>query len=126
MNLPLLSLTIWIPIAGAFLVTVFPKSATKGIAALASFAAMVASILVTGHFRADPSAPPFQLQEQHPWIRFGSGGQIEYFLGVDGISVTMVLGWKVLSIPSSAPEMTPWSYPKSRPDKMTTRPTAKR
>ena len=25
------------------------------------------------------------------------------------ISVTTVLGWKVLSMPSSAPEMTPWS-----------------
>jgi hypothetical protein len=24
-------------------------------------------------------------------------------------SMTMVLGWKVLSIPSRAPEMTPWS-----------------
>ena len=42
------------------------------------------------------------------------------------ISMTSVLGWKDLSIPDSAPEMTPWSYPKRRPASMTTRPIAKR
>src|SRR6185295_18566361 len=95
MNEHLLSLTIWIPIVGALLVVLAPKSATKGIAALASFLAMAASILVTLRFQ--PNGAPFQLQEQHDWIRFGSNGLIEYYLGVDGVSVTMVLLTGILS-----------------------------
>ena len=94
MNEHLLSLTIWIPIVGALLVVLAPKSATKGLAAVASFAAMVASVLVTLRFQPNGG---FQLKEQHPWISFGDYGRIEYFLGVDGISVTMVLLTGILS-----------------------------
>jgi NADH-quinone oxidoreductase subunit M len=97
----LLSLTVWIPIVGALLVVLAPKSATKGIATVASFLAMAASVLVTLRFHpnGDPgsSVPGFQLIEQHAWIKFGMSGKIEYFLGVDGISVTMVLLTGVLS-----------------------------
>ena len=100
MNEHLLSLTIWIPILGALLVTIAPKSAAKGLSAVASFLAMIASILVSVKY--DPHGSPFQLREQHLWISFGlgSGGKpygIEYFLGVDGISVTMVLLTGILS-----------------------------
>src|SRR4051812_23359857 len=101
MNEHLLSLTIWIPIAGALLVTLAPKSATKGIAALASLLAMGASILVSLRFKAPGDAasvvPGFQLVERHQWIQFGDSGVIQYFLGVDGISVTMVLLTGILS-----------------------------
>ncbi len=45
MNEHLLSLTVWIPIVGALLVTLAPKSATKGISTVASFLAMIASIV---------------------------------------------------------------------------------
>ncbi len=38
-------------------------------------------------------------------------------------SCKVVLRWKSLAMNCSAPEMTPWSYPNSRPVKMTTRPT---
>ncbi|HLY12264.1 MAG TPA: hypothetical protein VKW04_23375, partial [Planctomycetota bacterium] len=100
MNEHLLSLTIWIPILGALLVTVSPKSATKALSILASFAAMIASIIVA--LRYQPQGAKFQLTEQTLWIEFGtpSGGVkhgIEYFLGVDGISVTMVLLTGILS-----------------------------
>src|SRR6185436_9090990 len=88
----LLSLTIWIPIVGAFLVAVAPKSAAKGLAAVASALAMVASILVTLRFK--PSAPGIQLEEHYSWIK---SFNIEYFLAVDGISVTMVLLTGILS-----------------------------
>jgi NADH-quinone oxidoreductase subunit M len=92
MNQYLLSLTVWIPIAGALLLVLFPKSATKGIASIASFLAMVASIVVA--LRFDPHGQQFQFKEQHPWI---PSFNIEYFLGVDGISVTMVLLTGILS-----------------------------
>jgi len=100
MNEHLLSLTIWIPIIGALLVTIAPKSATKGLSVLASLGAMIASILVAARFT--PNAPPnspvpgFQLIEKYTWIPI-STGNIEYFLGVDGISVTMVLLTGILS-----------------------------
>src|SRR6185436_19591414 len=101
MNEHLLSLTIWIPIAGALLVTIAPKSATKAIATIASFAAMVASIMVTLHFKpaGDPASkvPGYQLVEKHLWIQFGDSGVIQYFLAMDGISVTMVLLTGILS-----------------------------
>src|SRR6187549_3154870 len=101
MNEHLLSLTIWLPIVGAILVVLAPKNATKGIAALASFLAMVASIVVTLKFVALQGNPPaavkypgFLITEQHAWI---PAFNIEYFLGVDGISITMVLLTGILS-----------------------------
>jgi NADH-quinone oxidoreductase subunit M len=103
----LLSLTIWIPILGALLVTIAPKSATKAIAAVASLAAMIASIVVALHFTPvappNPDLPGFQMTEKHLWIALGTTGPektpygIEYLLGVDGISITMVLLTGVLS-----------------------------
>src|SRR6185295_525652 len=92
MNEHLLSLTIWIPIVGALLVAVAPKSATKGISTAASALAMVVSILVT--LRFVPTGPKFQLEEKHNWIQ---SLNIQYYLGVDGISVTMVLLTGILS-----------------------------
>ncbi|HVE43453.1 MAG TPA: NADH-quinone oxidoreductase subunit M [Planctomycetota bacterium] len=92
MNEHLLSLTVWIPIVGALLVVLAPKSATKGLATAASFLAMVASILVALRFQ--PNGAKFQLEEHHAWIKTYN---IEYYLGVDGISVTMVLLTGILS-----------------------------
>src|SRR5262249_5061469 len=78
-----------------------PKSATKGIATVASLLAMIASILVAIRFQPNGVStsvvPGFQFVEKHAWISFGNSGLIEYFLGVDGISVTMVLLTGVLS-----------------------------
>jgi NADH-quinone oxidoreductase subunit M len=90
----LLSLTVWIPILGALLVAIGPKTATKAIAAVASMAAMVVSIVVAVKY--NPSGPKFQLEEHTTWIPL-STGNIEYYLGVDGISITMVLLTGVLS-----------------------------
>ncbi|MBI3857911.1 MAG: NADH-quinone oxidoreductase subunit M [Planctomycetes bacterium] len=100
MNEHLLSLTIWIPIAGALLVVLAPKNAAKAISTVASAAAMVASIAVSMRFNTAQSTnavtswPGFYLIEQYSWIKTSN---IEYFLGVDGISVTMVLLTGILS-----------------------------
>ena len=100
MNEHLLSLTVWIPIVGALLVVLAPKSATKGISTVASLLAMVASVFVALRFNTAQSLhevtkyPGFYLVEQHEWIKTFN---IEYFLGVDGISVTMVLLTGILS-----------------------------
>src|SRR5436189_4133513 len=101
MNEHLLSLTVWIPIVGALLVVLAPKSATKGLAAVASFLAMIASILIALRFQpngvSSSPVPGYQFIEKYAWIKFGNSGLIEYFLGVDGISVTMVLLTGILS-----------------------------
>src|SRR5262245_16888341 len=100
MNEHLLSLTIWIPILGALLVVLFPKNMAKPISTVASFIAMIASIVTTIRFSAAQSTgaatnwPGFYLIEQYSWIK---DFNIEYFLGVDGISVTMVLLTGILS-----------------------------
>jgi NADH-quinone oxidoreductase subunit M len=90
----LLSLTIWVPLAGALLVAFLPKNADgliKGVAAAVSFVAMLLSIGVA--YKYVPNAQ-FQMVESHAWIpTFG----VNYHLGVDGISVTMVLLTGILS-----------------------------
>src|SRR3954470_7831221 len=88
----LLSLPVWIPILGAWLVAIAPKSATKALAAVTSLAAMIVSIVVAVKY--NPSGPKFQLEEHYSWIK---SANIEYYLGIDGISVTMVLLTGVLS-----------------------------
>jgi NADH-quinone oxidoreductase subunit M len=88
----LLSLTLWVPILGALLVAAAPKSAAKMISAVTSGVAMLLSILVVRQF--DPANTALQLVERHDWI---AAFKIQYFLGVDGISVTMVLLTGILS-----------------------------
>ena len=96
----LLSTTIWVPIIGALLVVLAPKKMAKPISTITSILAMIASIVVTLRFNAlqagnvKSDVPGFYLVEKHSWI---SQFNIEYFLGVDGISVTMVLLTGILS-----------------------------
>jgi NADH-quinone oxidoreductase subunit M len=90
-----LSLTVWVPLLGAGLIAIMPRgtsnSVYKWIAAVASFVAMVISIQVAAGFQANDQ---IQFRLQKDWIpSFG----IQYFLGVDGLSVTMVLLTGILS-----------------------------
>ncbi len=90
-----LSVTIWAPIAGALLIALCPRGTAnavyKWIAAVTSFVAMMASIHVAHSFKHDSS---LQFVENYAWI---PAFDIHYFLGVDGISVTMVLLTGILS-----------------------------
>ncbi len=90
----LLSVTIFAPVLGALLIAFLPRGANqaaKWIAAVASFVAMAASVGVVKGFRAEGG---LQFVEKHPWI---ASFNIQYFLGVDGLSVTMVLLTGILS-----------------------------
>ncbi len=106
-GLPLLSLAIWLPIAGGLLVLATGSDRKAGLARLLALASAVAGFLVTlplyGGFESQSSA--MQFRETLPWIpRFN----INYQLGVDGISVLFILlnsfitplvvlaGWKVI------------------------------
>src|SRR5206468_8232893 len=84
-----LSITLWLPIAAAVLLVVFPKNATgaiKGVGLLASLATFAASLGIVNGFREGVAA--LQLVEMRTWVpQWG----ITYTLGVDGISLWLVM-----------------------------------
>src|SRR5438876_3078675 len=85
----ILSITHWLPIVAAVVLLFFPKSAAgaiKGVGLLASLATFVASLGIVNGFREGVAG--MQLVEVKPWIpQWG----ISYALGVDGISLWLVL-----------------------------------
>ena len=90
--MPLLSLTIFLPLAGAVLLLVVPNrdggrdGAVRWIALLASILTFLATLALWRGF--DPSGAEFQFVERHPWIpAFG----IDYSLGIDGISLLLIV-----------------------------------
>jgi NADH-quinone oxidoreductase subunit M len=85
----LLSVILWLPIVAAIVCLVVPRSAAnlaKGIGLAASLATFAISLGILQRF--DDGAAGFQLIESHPWIRQWG---IHYALGVDGISLWLVL-----------------------------------
>src|SRR5206468_11022858 len=80
----LLSLILFLPLAGALLLVLVPKeneNAIRWISNIVAFAGFVVSIPLW--FWYNPQSPNFQFVERAPWIpSIGA----EYFLGVDGFS----------------------------------------
>jgi len=90
---PLLSLTTFLPLAGALFILVIrgddPKVVgrnARNVALLTSVATFVVSLMAYGAF--DPASAEFQLKESFAWF---PGTTIAYSMGVDGISVWFVL-----------------------------------
>jgi NADH-quinone oxidoreductase subunit M len=85
----ILSVTLWLPIAAALLLAFFPKRAANAIKAVgltASLITFIVSLTILSGFQEGVAG--FQLVESHPWIpQWG----ISYALGVDGISLWLVL-----------------------------------
>ena len=86
---PLLSLVIWTPIIGGILVLFAgdkePSGARK-IALVVSIVTFLLTLPLYSQFNTDTHL--MQFVERHPWI---SAFNIEYFLGVDGISMPLIL-----------------------------------
>ncbi|HEY6171811.1 MAG TPA: NADH-quinone oxidoreductase subunit M, partial [Candidatus Kapabacteria bacterium] len=100
---PLLSLLTFLPVIGMIITAFLPKSNVKlirfvsvGVTALM----MIMSVVLWMNFDAgmaginDPKS--FQFVERFDWIRITGLGvfgniAIDYYMGVDGLSVTMVL-----------------------------------
>lgn len=89
MEFPILSWIVFLPLAGAFLVGGWSRrepSTLKGIALIFSTATFVLGVILCTSFRPDVAV--MQFSENIEWIpTFGIG----YRLGVDGISLWMVL-----------------------------------
>ena len=90
----LLSLIVFLPLAGAVLVLLAggrgdqPERAplVRQLALLTSLATFAATLYLWWRF--DPTSAAFQFEEKHSWIpEFG----IQYYLGVDGISLLLVV-----------------------------------
>ncbi len=89
-NFPLLSLVLWMPVVGALLLLAPMSDAlAKRFAFGWSVLVFLASLpLIPGLGFFDPTVATLQLQERLRWIpAFG----IDYFLGIDGISIWLVM-----------------------------------
>ncbi len=89
MKLPLLSLLVFTPWAGAWLLALLRNArpaVVRGVALVFSLSTLVLGGVVLAGF--DPAAPGFQLVERRPWIQ---SLNIHYYLGVDGLSLLLVL-----------------------------------
>jgi NADH-quinone oxidoreductase subunit M len=85
----MLSLVLALPLVGAIVIGFLPAGDLRKIrvvAAAAAVATFVAALAVLAAF--DPGVAGFQLEEQVPWI---PAWGISYHLGVDGISLFLVL-----------------------------------
>jgi NADH-quinone oxidoreductase subunit M len=92
---PILTAIVFTPAIGALLLLFVPSSnhrLIRSIALIAALASFVLSLRLLGY---DPAGSEFQFREDLPWIEaFG----MRYTLGVDGISVVLVLLTTLLSV----------------------------
>src|SRR5579872_4845233 len=84
-----LSLILFTPLVGAFVLLLVPKQNDNLIRWIANLVAMLGFVIsVPLWFWYQPDGATFQLVERAPWIpSIGA----EYFLGVDGLSVLLIL-----------------------------------
>ena len=88
-DLPILSIVIFLPFAGALLLLAVDRqheAAIKGLAFGVSLLTFLVSLPLYSGFQLN--VPGMQFVEQRPWI---SGLNVQYFVGVDGISLLLVL-----------------------------------
>ncbi|KPK44609.1 MAG: NADH:ubiquinone oxidoreductase subunit M [Nitrospira bacterium SM23_35] len=89
LNYPILSTLIFLPVLGALLILILRRSwelLTKSIALATSIATFLLSIPLFTEF--DKTTHKMQYAELHSWI---PNWNINYFIGVDGISILLVL-----------------------------------
>jgi NADH-quinone oxidoreductase subunit M len=104
---PILSVLIFLPIAGALLLLFVKNESLCRYLALAvtSMVGLLSLQLVIGF---DRSTPKFQFAEHHTWIE---AFNINYTIGVDGISILLILLTTII-MPFCV--LASWSYIKSR------------
>jgi NADH-quinone oxidoreductase subunit M len=93
-GLPLLSIVIWLPVVGALLLLLIGNrdgqrdGLVRNVTLVASLATFAATLLLWAGFDSSGSAGEFQFVERLRWIpAFG----IEYYLGIDGISLMLIV-----------------------------------
>ncbi len=87
----ILTLLAFLPLAGALVLLILPdkdKARIRWFALLVSLGTFLVSLLVLIQF--DPSNANLQMVEEHNWLSIGSN-LIQYYLGIDGLSILLVL-----------------------------------
>ena len=87
-GLPLLSAAIFLPVVGILVLFFIPKSQTsaiRGVSVLTTLLTLIVSLFILANFNS--ANPAFQLEENLSWI---PQVNINYHLGVDGLSYSMV------------------------------------
>jgi len=88
MNIPILSIVTFLPLALAFLILFIPKERSthiKTIVLTGSILNFLISLVL--YFRFDPQTAAPQFVEKWEWLGFG----INYHMGIDGISLFLIL-----------------------------------
>ena len=91
MSWPILSVTTFLPLVGALLVTALPSDGkaeqrnARWIALWTTLVTFAISLILL--YRFDPTSFEFQFVEKQPWL----GGAITYHMGVDGIALPFVV-----------------------------------
>lgn len=90
-SLSILNWVTFAPLIGVLVIAIIPRKrhdAIRWTALITSLIAFVISLYMLSMF--DQSNPDLQMVVRVPWFNIG-GVQIEYFLGVDGLSILLVL-----------------------------------
>ena len=88
---PILSTVIFLPLVGVFILLLVPGRRTllmRWVALLTSLAVFAVSLVVLAFF--DPANPALQFTERLTWFLV-AGFRVEYFVGIDGLSILLVL-----------------------------------
>jgi NADH-quinone oxidoreductase subunit M len=88
MDMPILTIVTFLPLAGAVLLVFLPREKKNGLYALAlgiTFATFLISLFLYARFDSQTGA--MQFVEKTSWLGFG----IQYHVGIDGISLFLVL-----------------------------------
>ena len=91
MSWPILSVTTFLPLVGALLITALPSDGkaeqrnARWIALWTTLVTFAISLILL--YRFDPTSFEFQFVETQPWL----GGAITYHMGVDGIALPFVV-----------------------------------
>ena len=94
LDFPVLTVTTFLPLAGAFLILFIRNDVLiKWIALLTTLATFIVSLPIYTHF--DKTTYKMQFTEIRPWI---SAWNINYTVGVDGISVLFIILVTILSM----------------------------
>lgn len=107
MSFPILSLTIWLPILAGFLIIAVGDRAARKLAGIASLLTFLASLPL--YFGFDSGTAEMQFQESLAWL---PGFDINYALGVDGISMPLIILTTLINI---IVVISAWEVIKDRP-----------
>ena len=89
--MPWLTVTVFLPIAGAVVLLLWPRipdDAARGVALAASVATFVVSLGILGRF--DGSVAGFQMVEQADWV---GSLHLRYLLGA--VALFVYVGWRI-------------------------------